>query len=117
MSDDTAFRQQVGERVRAARRKTGLSQQDVAAHLGITHQQVNKIERGKANPPFRRIVQIAQATSHDVGFFAPVDGATEQSRSDVNYREFQLVKRLARLPKPQYDAVAALLRTLAGEGS
>jgi len=115
--EDADFRKQVGERVRAARYKAGLTQQDLAAHLGITHQQINKVERGNANPVFRRIVQIAQATGHDVSFFVPAGYDPGPTVPDVSFHEFQLVKRLARLPKPQYRNIAKLVRSLLGESA
>jgi DNA-binding XRE family transcriptional regulator len=44
--DDSAIYEQVGLRLQAARRRAGMTQQQVAAMVGLTRSSVANIERG-----------------------------------------------------------------------
>lgn len=49
-----------GQRLRRARKRVGLTQQDLASELGVTQPTVNRWENGAAEPPRRRIILAAQ---------------------------------------------------------
>lgn len=56
---------QVGERIRAARLFAGLSQEKLAAALGLTFQQVQKYEKGVNRVGPSRLITIADACGTD----------------------------------------------------
>lgn len=52
---------QVGERLRATRRKRGLSLEDLARHSGVSTGSLSQLERGIGNPSFATIARLAHA--------------------------------------------------------
>lgn len=59
----------VGSRVRLRRMMLGMSQEQLAASLGLTFQQVQKYERGMNRIGAGRLYQIARSLSVPVAFF------------------------------------------------
>jgi len=59
----------VGGRVRARREKLSISQQVLAEALGITHQQIQKLEEGTNRIGAGRLQQIARILDVPVAFF------------------------------------------------
>lgn len=59
----------VGTRVRQRRRVLGLTQQDLAADLGVTFQQVQKYELGFNRVSASRLWQVARVLDVEVEFF------------------------------------------------
>lgn len=59
----------VGERIRARRKRLGLSQEDVAdlAEMHVTN--IGKIERGQSNPSLTTLVRVAGVLDCDPGSF------------------------------------------------
>jgi transcriptional regulator with XRE-family HTH domain len=50
----------LGETVRSCRRARGLTQEDLARSLGMSTAYISLIERGRRNPPYTRLVEIAR---------------------------------------------------------
>jgi transcriptional regulator with XRE-family HTH domain len=50
----------VGKKIKLFRQLKGLSQSDVAVHLGITFQQFQKYESGKNRIPISRLMRLAE---------------------------------------------------------
>jgi len=62
----------VGQRIRERRIMLGLTQQDVAARIGITYQQAHKYERALNRVSAGRLYQFARVLQADPSdFFAP----------------------------------------------
>ncbi len=59
----------VGERIRLRRTLLGLSQEKLAAMLGLTFQQVQKYEKGANRVGASRLYDISQALEVPIGFF------------------------------------------------
>jgi transcriptional regulator with XRE-family HTH domain len=51
----------IGERIRAARKKKGLTQADLGAILGVSYQVISQYERGLRKPKYETIQRIAAA--------------------------------------------------------
>jgi len=74
----------VGGRVRTRREKRGMTQQVLAEALGITHQQIQKLEEGTNRIGAGRLQQIARILDVPVAVFfkdAPQVGRTRVSAS------------------------------------
>ncbi len=56
-----------GERIRAARRQRGLSQEELGARAGLHRTYIGHIERGEVNPSLRNVLLVAQALEVDPG--------------------------------------------------
>ena len=64
----------MGRRIRLRRRETGISQTELAGHLGLTFQQVQKYEKGINRVGAARLQQIAEMLGVDIPFFYDGDG-------------------------------------------
>lgn len=61
----------IGERIRAARLKVGITQEELATKLNITYQSIGQWERGKRTPKPETLKRIADALGVPVSEFAP----------------------------------------------
>lgn len=59
----------LGERIVMARRRAGVTQDQVAKRCDTTRQQVSKWERGIAVPNVLELLYVADLTGYDVGYF------------------------------------------------
>jgi transcriptional regulator with XRE-family HTH domain len=83
----TAIDRQVGVRVRMRRLTLDMSQEQLAAGLGVTFQQVEKYEKGHHRIGASRLQQLAEILQVPVGFFFEdfaVPGITRASLSDLS---------------------------------
>lgn len=69
MTPEQMIDRYVGERVRIRRVTLGMSQQALAANLGLTFQQIQKYEKGKNRIGSSRLYQIAGLLGVDVSYF------------------------------------------------
>jgi transcriptional regulator with XRE-family HTH domain len=86
-----SFYRELGLNLRAARGAAGKSQGDVAAHLDLTFQQVQKYENGTNRIPLDRLVRLADYLEVPVSqFIAPSDGdsAFRSLAAQFSAREF-----------------------------
>ncbi len=61
MSEQDDIAKRFGDRLRALRKPTGLSQEGFAAKYGLDRTYISSIERGKRNVSLRNIEVIAKA--------------------------------------------------------
>ena len=59
----------VGQRLRQGRRELGLTQEALAALLGVTFQQIQKYEAGHSRMSAGRLLEIAIALGKPIGWF------------------------------------------------
>jgi len=52
--------------IREARRRAGLTQQQLAGRLGTTQSAIARIESGRTEPSFHRVVEIVRACGLDL---------------------------------------------------
>ena len=65
---------EMGRRIRLRRRKTGISQPELAGHLGLTFHQVQKYEKGLSRVGAAQLQKIAKRLGVDIPFFYDGDG-------------------------------------------
>ena len=112
----------VGKRARERRLALGLTVQELAAVLGVPHQQLH-VETGANRLPAGRLFLLAEALGVEVGHFFRETGTegfretgTEGTTTPAAQRRalLGLVRNFARIPdRQQREAVARLARTLA----
>jgi transcriptional regulator with XRE-family HTH domain len=108
----------VARRMRARRLALGLSQDDLAARLGTTPQQVHKYEVGANRITVGRLHAVAEALGVDVGHFyeglrAPAPAGPAPARGDRG--GLALARNFAAIADPRRrEALLALARALAG---
>lgn len=79
-----ALDSEIGRKVRLRRQMIGMTQEQLAAHLQLTFQQVQKYEKGTNRIASGRLILIAKALKCPVSWFYEgvenADGAPEVSR-------------------------------------
>lgn len=58
------------ERLKACRKQTGLSQENLAKEIGIVFRSYRRYECGEVDPPFSAIVKIADYFNVSLDFLA-----------------------------------------------
>ncbi len=82
MTATAALRQlSIGQRVRWAREKKGISQERLAERAGTTRRHVMRIEKGQHKPRPDLVARIAEATDQQPTFFS-ANGADDDEESD-----------------------------------
>ncbi|WP_175953896.1 helix-turn-helix transcriptional regulator [Schaalia sp. Marseille-Q2122] len=56
-----AFAEQVGAAIRAARRRLGMTQEELAELIGVSDRTMRSIEQGKTGVSFDSVIRAAQA--------------------------------------------------------
>jgi transcriptional regulator with XRE-family HTH domain len=91
---EAPFYRELGLNIRAARSASGKSQSDVAEHIDVTFQQVQKYENGSNRIPVDRLVSLADYLEVPLSqFVAPSDSDSEfQSlASQFSAKEFHAI--------------------------
>lgn len=68
----------IGQQIRHHRRKRGISMERLADTLGVTYQQVQKIERGKNRVSAARLCVIAHVLRTPLVAFVPATTENDQ---------------------------------------
>ncbi len=77
-----SIEQHVAGRLRVARREKGLTLQEVARLLGVSHQQAQKYENGTVRIPVGRLALLCHYYGKDIRwFFAGLPGAMDRCPS------------------------------------
>lgn len=80
----------VGERLRRRRKDLNLSQEELAASVGLTFQQIQKYERGSNRVSASKLYQMAQTLQASVGYFfeglaSPIRGVSESEDAEFDH--------------------------------
>lgn len=105
----------VGEKIYSLRLAKGLSRQQLAESIGVTHQQLHKYEKGTNRLSVGRLVMIAQALSKDISYFyeglensAPEESVTQHQRMCIEVsRNFMKIES-----SDHQNAINALVKSL-----
>ncbi len=105
----------IGMKIHELRISMGLSRQQLADKIGVTHQQLQKYEKGTNRISAGRLAAIAKALNKPVAFF--FEGADDDS-SDVLPSQHQRMcievsRNFLRIKNPMHqNAINLLVRTL-----
>lgn len=109
--------QHVGERVRQRRTLLGLTQEQLAAALDISYQQIQKYETGANRISAGRLYEMALELDCEVGFFfegiEPGKEAVQLPHGGRNRTTIELVRNFTEIGDPIVrNAVSGLVRSL-----
>jgi transcriptional regulator with XRE-family HTH domain len=125
--------EEAGRMMRQARQGAGLTQDQTASHLGVSHVTVSRWDRGKLRPnpvllrraaelygiahePLARAYDYSWAPQHDQTSSNGHDLHERVARLEANYAATDgLHDKLIRLPNRERRAVEALVSELLGE--
>jgi transcriptional regulator with XRE-family HTH domain len=109
----------VGERIRQRRTMLGYTQEQLAAALDISYQQVQKYETGANRVSAGRLFEVASYLGVDVGFF--FDGLEPEGRHGPmphggrNRQTLDLVRNFTQIEDTEVrNAVSGLVKVLSG---
>jgi transcriptional regulator with XRE-family HTH domain len=93
----------VGQRLRTARKLAEVTQQQLAAALGVTFQAVQKYEQGENRISAPQLFKAARFLGTDINFFTfPISGAPAAlDRTSLDDEEIALVRYYRRLSDPR----------------
>lgn len=130
MSDERqplALDKHIGARVRARRLEIAMSQERLAALLGVTFQQVQKYEKGINRIAASRLFDISRALDLPVAAFFEERGPRMEGKSNASSHlldealavngSVELVTRYASLKDKLRRQVLALVREMSAEDS
>jgi len=110
---------QIGERLRQARLKAGLSQDTLAKAVGVSFQQIQKYEKGKNRMGVGRMMEFSKVLQLDPSYFT---GSVDVKRSNVvvafdafmaTREGVQIIEHMMKLPPRQRQTVIDLAKSLA----
>ena len=103
------FDKRLGQIITLTRHRHGLSQKDLARHLGLTFQQIQKYESGANRISVRTLADIAKVFDMTIGEL--VDGASQPFLQDNTI--LQTLDIMYKLPASQRQMILTLARALA----
>ena len=80
---------ELGRRLREAREFLGLSQEQVADHLGIPRPSVSTMEAGKRRVSFQEIKRLAELYRRPLSYFSGEDSPQADETTDALFRTTQ----------------------------
>lgn len=107
----TDLKSVLGAKVRAARERTGLSQEQLAERVNRTPETISNIERGKTMPA----IETLQALCSSLGLRLPELFAEEDLGRDIDRvaREHTLFQMLRALSESDFDVAEKTIQALA----
>lgn len=109
----------VGDRVRLRRVLLGVSQQKLAAGIGLSFQQIQKYERGTNRISASTLAKFSRILDVPIGFF--FDGWSEPGeagKEGPNFHEsresLELLRNYHAIPEPARGRIYNLIRAMAG---
>jgi transcriptional regulator with XRE-family HTH domain len=78
MDDRAAFYRQVGEKIRAARKERGLSQEGLAKAVGLKRPSMSNIEKGRQNLLLHTFHDIAETLGSEATELLPKSAVREE---------------------------------------
>jgi len=106
----------IGMKIHELRISMGFSRQQLAAKIGVTHQQLQKYEKGTNRISAGRLAMIAKALKKPVSFFFEEMAGGEEDILPTQHQRMciEVSRNFLRINNPMYqNAINLLVRTLA----
>jgi transcriptional regulator with XRE-family HTH domain len=97
----------IGWRIARARKERGLTQEELAAAIGVSPRSIQGYEAGKI-VPYRRLSQLAEATNRELGWLLEGDAQRENGAPEVVERLVSLVQEVSADARRIRDAAERL---------
>lgn len=98
-----------GERLRAARLRAGLTQEQVALELGLSKAAVSRWEVGGTQPGVEALAMLRGLFGVSLDELICGDAKDAAAHSALSAKELQLIQRYRKLPSKKRELVLALL--------
>lgn len=108
----------IGAKIQEMRIAMGMSRQQLAEKIGVTHQQLQKYEKGVNRISAGRLVSIAEALNKPISyFFEDFDAESNNPPCVPSHHQrmcIEVARNFLKIKKPLYqDAINVLVRILA----
>lgn len=115
----SAIDQAIGHKIYKVRISAGLSRKDLGSKINVTHQQIQKYEKGVNRIGIGRLVLLANALQKDPKYFYEdfmTEQAIEESTIKTQRLSLELFKNFAKIQKESHKiAIANLIKVLSSE--
>jgi len=108
----TSLRQHIGSKIRLARQRVGISQEQLAEKVDKTRETVSNIERGEGLSGFDTLERIASALGEEVAFFLADYGSTQNVPRSRRELELKVKTHLRDLSDRDLKLVAELVSSM-----
>lgn len=90
------FEKNLGQKIRIARQRAGLTQEDLAARISRTSESISNIERGQQEPGIKTVQSLAEVLGLPISeFFETSDNSgIDESRLEMEFRLRDLARGL-----------------------
>ncbi|MCH7692522.1 MAG: helix-turn-helix transcriptional regulator [Proteobacteria bacterium] len=107
----------VGGRVEACRTLTGMSQEELGKHVGLTFQQIQKYEKGKDRIAASRLWRFSLILGQPISWFFEGIGKQKRKGDDplAKRETLQLVRYLSACDPDVQKHLAAMIDAVAGK--
>lgn len=108
----------IGAKIQELRIALGMSREELAKKIGVTHQQTQKYEKGKNRISVGRLVAIAEALGKPASYFFEETVGGQATRVPTHHQRMciEVARNFMRIGKPLYqDAINVLVRILADD--
>ena len=101
----------IGEKIRSAREQKGLSVQQLGDLVGLSDQQIRRIEHGGSDITAITLARIAKATGQDVrGFLSKIP--TIQEQAEFLWKRHKLGRQLPGSKDADFKAKKTILESM-----
>ena len=101
----------IGNKVVAARKKSGLSQQALGDKVGLTRQTIGSLEAGESSTTQRHMIDIASALGVPLAYFYPSSSLEKENDTMADLVD-QVTKDIMQLGPRKLKVAALVMRTL-----
>jgi transcriptional regulator with XRE-family HTH domain len=106
--DDKLFFEHLGSRIADLRREQGLTQAQLAEHLGVSQQTANSFEKGRRRVPVSALPRLAKIFRVSIEAMLNDDKGAPRRRGPPSRLEIQL-ERVRALPKREQEHILKVL--------
>lgn len=93
----------IANQIRYLREQRGLTQADLARHLGITRSSVNAWEMGVSLPSVQYVIELAKLFKVSTDYILGVDSSWSISLSGLNDTDVQMVCNIVNLLRQKHE--------------
>ena len=91
---------ELANRIREARRRAHLSQDDLGKYIGVSDKSISAYEQGRSTPPIQKLKKIAEFTRYPLSYF------TQEDNIDA-----MLANKLASIERELHEVKKLLIET------
>lgn len=103
------FKRSLGLRIMVQRQKTGMSQKELGARIGVSGQQMQKYENGINSMSPHRLALCAEILEKPVGYFY---GDGEDSSIQTSSNILRIASEIDQLPEEGMDVILKMMKNL-----